>query len=106
MTTKKRDYSNFEQFPGKYNKGTNRHEFPILWQVDQSGKLRQWQIFVRLIKESKELPSVSFVFFDKRFSLKVSNNDVDEGDDICIFYPFYEMTCYCTNFLYNNWYDY
>jgi hypothetical protein len=67
MTTKKRDYSNFEQFPGKYNKGTNRHEFPILWQVDQSGKLRQWQIFVRLIKESKELSGIDWNLLDESY---------------------------------------
>lgn len=54
MTTKKRDFSNFEEFPGKYNKSTERHEFPILWQLDQSGRLRQWQIFVRLVKEISE----------------------------------------------------
>ena len=43
-------------------------------------------------KESKEEPSVSFVLFVKRFSLEVLNNDVEVVDDICIFYPFYEMT--------------
>ncbi len=60
MTTKKRDYSDFEKFPGKYNEGTQRHEFPILWQIDQSGRLRQWQIIVRLIKESKGFHAIDW----------------------------------------------
>ena len=60
MTTKKRDYADFIKFPGQYNEGTQRHEFPILWQIDQAGRLRQWQIFVRLVKESKEIKGIDW----------------------------------------------
>ena len=53
MSSSKRDFTNFIKFPGKINNGTGYYEFPTLWHKDDMNRLREWNIYVRLIKRSK-----------------------------------------------------
>ena len=50
MASEIRNFTGFKKFPGKINDDTNNYEFPILFIVSDSGKIRQWAIYVRLIK--------------------------------------------------------
>jgi len=55
MSSDKRKFDNFKEFPGKINKDTDNYEFPKLYTEDKYGNKREWSIFVRLIKkESKK----------------------------------------------------
>jgi ATP-dependent DNA ligase len=55
MTADVRDFKNFRTFGGSINAETGNYEFPMLFHKSDSGKVRQWQIFVRLIKaDSKD----------------------------------------------------
>lgn len=54
MSATIRDYANFRDFPGEINKDTNYYEFPILYKRAVTGKVRQWQILIRLIKASSK----------------------------------------------------
>lgn len=51
MAADKRNFDNFENFPGKINEGTGFHEFPTLKKVDSMNRTRVWTIYIRLIKE-------------------------------------------------------
>lgn len=50
MTSDKRDFTDFTKYEGKINKEKNIYEFPILYKKTKLGKIRKWQIVVRLIK--------------------------------------------------------
>jgi hypothetical protein len=54
MSADKRAFTNFVNFPGEINHDTNLYEFPMLYKVADSGKIRQWSIYVRLIKEGSK----------------------------------------------------
>jgi ATP-dependent DNA ligase len=57
MSADQRDFTNFKNFPGIINKGTNNYEFPQLFANAANGKLREWAVYVRLIKEESKKPS-------------------------------------------------
>jgi hypothetical protein len=52
MAADKRNFDDYENFPGNVNKGTGYHEFPILKHIDSMNRIRTWQIFIRLIKDN------------------------------------------------------
>ncbi len=54
MSAATRDFTNFKSFPGKINEGTDNYEFPTLYKIADTGKNRQWTIYVRLIKEASK----------------------------------------------------
>ena len=54
MSADKRSHTNFATFPGKINHDTNLYEFPALFKTTDSGKLRQWTIYIRLIKQDSK----------------------------------------------------
>lgn len=54
MSADKRGFVNFREFDGSINTETNNYEFPMLFAVSDSGKMRQWNVYVRLIKESSK----------------------------------------------------
>ena len=54
MSADKRDFADFRSFPGKVNKDTNNYEFPKLFKTDASGKVREWAIYIRIIKEDSK----------------------------------------------------
>jgi hypothetical protein len=56
MTSDKRDFTNFNEFPGEV-KSNGIYSFPDLSHVDIHGKTRQWNIFVRLIESDSKLIS-------------------------------------------------
>ena len=53
MSSSKRDFTNFKKFPGTINSGTGYYTFPVLWHKDDMDRWREWNIYVRLIKKSK-----------------------------------------------------
>ena len=50
MEVEKRDFSNFNEFPGKINTTDGSYKFPPLYHVDHNKNTRIWSITVRLIK--------------------------------------------------------
>lgn len=57
MSADKRDFTDFKSFPGAVNTDTDNYEFPKLFKTTDSGKVREWAIYVRIIKadsKSKE----------------------------------------------------
>jgi len=50
MSADKRNFDDFENFPGSVNDGTGYHEFPEVLSTDSAGRERSWRIYVRLIK--------------------------------------------------------
>jgi len=53
MAADKRNFDDFEKFPGRISEGTGYHEFPLLTYKDGANRERIWQIFIRLIKSSE-----------------------------------------------------
>jgi ATP-dependent DNA ligase len=51
MAASKRSQVGFEDFPGEINTDKNLYEFPTLYKTAVNNKIRQWNIFIRLIKE-------------------------------------------------------
>ena len=54
MAADKRNFTDFENFPGKINDNKNIYEFPTLYKTAKTGKPREWSIFCRLIKEDSK----------------------------------------------------
>jgi ATP-dependent DNA ligase len=54
MASDKRSFTDFEEFPGKINEDTNNYEFPKLFKKDTSGKIREWVVLIRLIKQDSQ----------------------------------------------------
>jgi DNA ligase-1 len=59
MAAEKRVFTNFKAFPGSINKVTNNYEFPTLYHAASNGKMREWTIYVRLIKEASKAPKLT-----------------------------------------------
>lgn len=53
MSSEKRDLSDLLKYEGEIVKGKNLYEFPTIYGQTKTGKIRSWNIFVRLIKKSK-----------------------------------------------------
>lgn len=60
MTSSKRDFTNFREFPGEINEGTGYHEFPTLWHLDSANRWREWHIYVRMIKNGQDLSGIDW----------------------------------------------
>jgi hypothetical protein len=60
MSSDKRDFTDFTAFPGELDEGTGYHVLPILWHKDDAGRWRQWQIFIRLVKEGDQLSGIDW----------------------------------------------
>lgn len=56
MSSEKREFTDFANFPGEIQK-SGIYEFPTLYHNSATGKVRQWTIFVRLIKSASKLNS-------------------------------------------------
>jgi ATP-dependent DNA ligase len=80
MASKKED---FTLFPGEINKDTNIYEFPLLFKITDSGKMRQWRVLIRLIKESsKKVKGQNWNLFEEtEVPMKKSylTGDIPEG---------------------------
>jgi ATP-dependent DNA ligase len=55
MASEKRDFVHFDKFPGEII--AEQFRFPTLYYEDSSGKLRVWDIIVRLVKDKKKRPN-------------------------------------------------
>jgi len=51
MASDKRDLSDISSYEGKINTGKNLYEFPPLFKKDSRGKIREWNSYVRLVKD-------------------------------------------------------
>jgi len=60
MSASKRDFTEFDKFPGSLDEGTGFHIFPKLWHKDELDRWREWQIFVRLVKCDKQLSGIDW----------------------------------------------
>lgn len=54
MASEKRDLSDLSKYEGSIDKGKNIYCFPTLYKKTKTGKTRVWNIYVRLIKDSKK----------------------------------------------------
>jgi ATP-dependent DNA ligase len=54
MSANIRSFVNFEDFPGEINEDKNWYEFPKLYKTTESGKIREWQVIIRCIKEDSK----------------------------------------------------
>jgi ATP-dependent DNA ligase len=57
MSSSKREFINFAEWEGKVNEDTLNYEFPKLFKTAATGKLREWAIYIRLIKEDSKKPN-------------------------------------------------
>jgi hypothetical protein len=62
----KRNFTNFHDFPGELNEGSGIYEFPRLRHIDDKDKIRNWQIFVRLIKSGKPQTSIDWELLEEK----------------------------------------
>ena len=66
MAANKRDFANFDTFPGSINEGTGNYEFPLLYSRDTSDRLRLWQLFVRLVKSAKKIRGIDWDLLEEK----------------------------------------
>ena len=55
MSSDKRDLSNLLKYEGMINNKKNLYEFPQLFNISKTSKIRMWKIEVRIIKKSKKI---------------------------------------------------
>ena len=82
MTSSKRDFVNFEAFPGSFtvvNKNTV-YEFPEIIYSDLSNRKRTWKIFIRLIKEVKDEDKINWTL-EPNSSIKITNTHYKKIED-------------------------
>jgi ATP-dependent DNA ligase len=80
MSSEKRDFTDFHKFPGEINEGKGIYEFPLLKHIDDKSRMRQWQIFVRLVKTSKRQTAIDWNLLDeKQIPIKDDYFDSAEG---------------------------
>ena len=54
MSSSKREFKDFEEFPGVIDENKNLYLFPTLYKTTESGKVREWSIYIRCIKEDSK----------------------------------------------------
>jgi hypothetical protein len=60
MAAEKRDFVNFNDFPGHLDAETGMYEFPELKHKDTKNRTRTWQIFVRLVKDTNRQSGIDW----------------------------------------------
>lgn len=60
MSASKRDFTDFNNFPGKINNGNGLYEFPTLRHKDAAGRIRIWNIFIRLVKDDNRQSTIDW----------------------------------------------
>jgi ATP-dependent DNA ligase len=60
MASSKRNFEDFDQFPGELNEGTGYYEFPLLTYEDTKNHKRMWQIFVRMVSNGKRVSNINW----------------------------------------------
>lgn len=66
MAASKRNFDDFESFPGSLN-DTGYHEFPAIISVDSAGRKRTWNMHVRLIKScDKRLNGIDWNLLEEK----------------------------------------
>jgi len=79
MSSSKRDFTNFREFPGEINEGTGYHEFPTLWHMDSANRWREWHIYIRLVKHGDALTGIDWdLLKEKQVPIHDSYYDMEE----------------------------
>jgi len=81
MSSEKRDFSNFEDFPGSINEGKGIYEFPPLRKIDKMGRTRVWQTFVRLVKDGKRQTGIDWNLLTEN-QIKIKDSYFETGSDL------------------------
>lgn len=96
MSSEKRDLSNLQDYEGEIIKEKNLYEFPALFKMDSRGKLREWNIYVRLIKtpEKSEIAKTNKVDWSLLINdqLQIKNKYITNADSL----PEYSVGQYWT----------
>jgi ATP-dependent DNA ligase len=87
MSSTKRDFTDFDKFPGKLNKKTQIYEFPPLYHLDGDNRHRIWSVFVRLVKDNNPQSGIDWsldeetqvVIKDEYFSIEGDYTDLPKG---------------------------
>ena len=83
MELDKRDFSNFDKFPGEIHETYGSYKFPSLYHIDHNKNTRIWTITIRLIKGSEKKYGIDWdLMKDKTIPVKpeyLLNNDIPDG---------------------------
>ena len=60
MDLEKRNYTDFNKFPGHISKTDFSYKFPYLYHVDHNDNIRVWKIVVRLIKKKIKTTTIDW----------------------------------------------
>jgi ATP-dependent DNA ligase len=93
MTSDKRNFKDFDQFPGSINEGTGIYEFPTLIHIDARDRKRIWNIYLRIVKcdsDNKKESKVDKIdwnlLVEKQIPIKpsyiVENKDIPMGSAV------------------------
>jgi ATP-dependent DNA ligase len=66
MSASKRDFTNFNDFPGELDTGTGYHTLPQLYHTDELNRIRSWTIHVRLVKKDKPMISIDWNLLEEK----------------------------------------
>jgi hypothetical protein len=81
MAADKRNFDDFENFPGEVNSGTGYHEFPTLTHTDSADREREWTIYVRLIKAGGDrLSGITWDLLEEK-QVVIKEEYYGHGDD-------------------------
>ena len=80
MSASKRDFTDFNNFPGKLNTGKGIYEFPTLRQEDKNGNIRVWNIYVRLVKDGNRQSTINWNLLSEH-QIPIKDYYFNFGDD-------------------------
>lgn len=65
MTADKRDFSDFTAFGGEIREGSGMYQFPMLYTTTKRQQLRQWSVFVRLVRVDDKQISSNWLYLNE-----------------------------------------
>lgn len=86
MSAEKRDFENFDKFPGEVS-AVGIYEFPRLVYKDDAGRERFWQVFIRLVRDGNRQTTIDWELgkekqvkiAEKYFGIKTEYYDLPDG---------------------------
>lgn len=81
MSASKRNFKDFLAFPGKVNEETGIYEFPQLRHKDSMNRVRIWNAYVRLVKDTNRQNSIDWDLL-KENQVKIKDVYFTDGDSI------------------------
>lgn len=80
MAASKRNFTDFRAFPGAINEGKGIYEFPLLRHKDDADRTRQWQVFVRIVKDNNRKSGIDWNLLDEK-QLPIKDEYFNVGDN-------------------------